>query len=166
MRAGVAFGSNLGDRLANLGAARKAILDLPGVSPPILASAVYETDPVDCEPGAGKFLNAAIEFEYKGDPMTLLGDLGRIEESLGRRANHERNVSRDIDLDLLYCDDLWIDDARLQLPHPRMHLRKFVLQPLADIRSGLFLPGHSKSVHELLAQLDESVKVNRLTQNW
>jgi len=166
MRTGVALGSNLGDRMANLRGARQAVLDLPDVSPPILASAVYETDPVDCEPGAGKFLNAVIEFDYNGDPRTLLKKLGRIEESLGRRSVHERNVSRNIDLDLLYCDDLRIDDTRLKLPHPRMHLRKFVLQPLHDVRPDLILPGLATTVDQLLAQFDESVKVNRLIENW
>ncbi len=68
MRTAVALGSNLGDRLDNLRAARKAILDLADVQPPILSSAIYETDPVGCEPGAGKFLNAVVEFDYDGDP--------------------------------------------------------------------------------------------------
>jgi 2-amino-4-hydroxy-6-hydroxymethyldihydropteridine diphosphokinase len=166
MRTGVALGSNLDDRMANLRAARKAISSVPGVSPPILVSAVYETDPVGCEPDAGKFLNAAMEFDYQGDPGVLLGELTRIEELLGRARNHERNVSRNIDLDLLYCGDLKIDNPRLQMPHPRMHLRKFVLQPLDDICPELILPGQSKTVHELLAQLDESAKVNRLIENW
>lgn len=152
--------------MANLRAARKAICDIPGVSPPILVSAAYETDPVECEPGAGEFLNATIEFNFKGDPKVLLGELTRIEESLGRSRNHERNVSRNIDLDLLYCADLKIDNTCLQVPHPRMHLRAFVLQPLDDIRPDLVLPDQAKTVHELLAQLDESTKVKRLIENW
>jgi 2-amino-4-hydroxy-6-hydroxymethyldihydropteridine diphosphokinase len=59
-----------------------------------------------------------------------------------------------------------MDSDELQLPHPRMHLRKFVLQPLADIRPELILPGQSKTVRELLAKLSESTKVMRLTNNW
>jgi len=70
MRTAVALGSNLGDRLENLRAARKAIIDLADVKPPILSSAVYETEPIGCEPGAAKFLNAVIEFEYHGDPAS------------------------------------------------------------------------------------------------
>src|SRR4029077_7048965 len=145
--------------MANLRAAREAICDIPGVSPPILVSGAYETDPVECEPGAGEFLNATIEFDFRGDPMILLENLTRIEESLGRTRNHERNMSRNIDLDFLYCGGLKIDNARLQVPHPRMHLRAFVLQPLDDIRPDLTLPGQAKTVHELLAQLDESTRV-------
>ena len=83
MRTGVALGSNLGDRLANLRAARKAVVDLAGVEPPILSSAIYETEPVDCEPGAEKFLNAVLEFDYEGDPAGL----GRYRNGLQDRRN-------------------------------------------------------------------------------
>ena len=166
MRAGIALGSNLGDRQANLRAARKAIVDLSGVAPPILSSPIYETEPVGCEPGAGRFLNAVIEFDYEGDPMKLLERLVQIEESLGRERDHAQNVSRKIDIDLLYVGGMKIDNGRLQLPHPRLHLRKFVLQPLADIRPDLVLPNQVKTVRELLAQLDESGKVVCLTDDW
>jgi 2-amino-4-hydroxy-6-hydroxymethyldihydropteridine diphosphokinase len=166
MRTGVALGSNLGERMENLRAARKEIVDLADVAPPILSSAIYETYPVDCEPGAGKFLNAVLEFDYEGDPVELLAELRRIEESLGRPRNHLRNVSRKIDIDLLYCGNLKIDTEQLQLPHPRMHLRKFVLQPLAKIRPEMVLPNQTKTVRELLAQLDESAKVMRLRDDW
>ena len=166
MRTGVALGSNLGDRMENLRAARKEIVALAGVTPPILSSAIYETDPMGCEPGAGNFLNAVLEFDYDGDPAELLAELRRIEESLGRARNHLRNVSRKIDIDLLYCGNLKIDNEQLQLPHPRMHLRKFVLQPLAKIRPEMVLPDQTKTVRELLAQLGESAKVMRLSDDW
>ena len=166
MRTGVALGSNLDDRLANLRAAREAIVDLTGLAPPVLASLVYETDPVGCESGAGKFLNAVLEFDYDGDPVALLNQLIRIEESLGREREHARNVSRKIDIDLLYSGDTKIDSQQVQLPHPRLHLRRFVLQPLADIRPDLVLPGQTKSVCQLLARLDESAKVIGLTDDW
>jgi 2-amino-4-hydroxy-6-hydroxymethyldihydropteridine diphosphokinase len=166
LRTAVALGSNLGDRLSNLHAARKVIVDLSGVISPMLSSAIYETDPVGCEPGAGKFLNAVLEFDYEGDPLELLKRLREIEKTLGRAPDHPRNVSRKIDIDLLYFGDIIMDSDELQLPHPRMHLRRFVLQPLADIRPDLILPGQSKTVRELLAQLSESTKVMRLTNNW
>src|SRR6059058_6387529 len=113
MRTGVALGSNLGDRLGNLRAARKTILDLSNVKPPILSSAVYETEPVGCEPGARKFLNAVVEFEYEGDPSRLLEQLIQIEEALGRKRDHPQNVSRTFDIDLLYCGHQQIDNERL-----------------------------------------------------
>ena len=142
------------------------MVDLSGVISPMLSSAIYETDPVGCEPGAGKFLNAVLECDYEGDPLELLKSLREIEKTLGRAPDHPRNISRKIDIDLLYFGDIIMDSDELQLPHPRMHLRRFVLQPLADIRPNLILPGQSKTVRELLAQLSESTKVMRLTNNW
>ncbi|HET9856707.1 MAG TPA: 2-amino-4-hydroxy-6-hydroxymethyldihydropteridine diphosphokinase [Chthoniobacterales bacterium] len=166
MRTGIALGSNLGDRLANLRAARQALVDLASVKPPVLTSPVYETEPVDCEPGAGKFLNAVVEIEYDGDPSELLEQLVRVEESLGRERDHARNVSRKIDIDLLYAGDLSVKNERLQLPHPRMHLRKFVLQPLADIRPDLLLSEQMKTARELLAQIKDSTKVMSFAEKW
>ena len=174
MKIGIALGSNLGDRMSNLGAARKAIIDLVG-NRGILASPVYETEPVGCEPGAAKFLNAVLEIEYDGDPTELLEHMIQIEESLGRKRDHSRppsqaggasNVSRKIDIDLLYADDLSVENEQLQLPHPRMHLRKFVLQPLADIRPDLILSGQTKTIRELLAELKDSATVVRFAENW
>ena len=166
MRTGVALGSNLGDRLENLRAARRQIIELADVRPPVLSAGTYEAEPVDCEPGASKFLNTVIEFDFEGDPVQLLEQFVRIEESLGRKADHPKNVSRRIDIDLLYCGDRQIDNERLQLPHPQMHLRKFVLQPLADIRPELVLPDQRKTVQELLTESDESGEVVRLVNDW
>ena len=166
MRTAVALGSNIGNRLENLRAARKAIFGLSNVTPPILSSAVYETEPVDCEPGAGKFLNAVVEFEYEGDPGSLLEHLIRIENALGRKRDHPKDVSRTIDIDLLYCGGQQIENERLQLPHPRMHVRKFVLQPHADIRPELVLPGRTKTVSELLEEVGESGEVVRFADPW
>ena len=141
-------------------------MELDRIRPPVLSSRIYETEPVDCEPGASKFLNTVIEFDFEGDPIQLLEQLVRIEESLGRKADHPKNVSRRIDIDLLYCGDRQIDNERLQLPHPQMHLRKFVLQPLADIRPELVLPDQRKTVQELLTESDESGEVVRLMNDW
>jgi len=166
MRTAVAVGSNIGDRFENLRAARNSILGLASIKPPILSSAVYETEPVGCEPGAGKFLNAVFEFEYDGDPARLLEQLIRIEESLGRKRDHLRNFSRTIDIDLLYCGDQRINDEPLQLPHPRLHLREFVLRPLVDIRPDLMLSGQKKTVRELLAKVERSGQVIRFAEEW
>jgi 2-amino-4-hydroxy-6-hydroxymethyldihydropteridine diphosphokinase len=166
MRTAVALGSNLGDRLDNLRAARQQICDLTDIQPPILSSAIYETDPVDCEPGARKFLNAVVEFGYNSDPLQLLKKLRSVEGALGRPREHARNVSRKIDIDLLYVGDMRINDGELELPHPRMHLRKFVLQPLADIRPELILAQQAKTVRELLAQLNDTCNVVRVRNDW
>ena len=175
MRIGIALGSNLGDRMASLRAARTALVDLTTDKRSFLVSPVYETDPVGCEPGAGKFLNAVLEMEYDGDPTDLLDKIMRVEELLGRERDHSCppspgsgvvDVSRKIDIDLLYADDLVIQNERLQLPHPRLHLRKFVLQPLVDIRPDLILANQTKPVRELLAQLQDSTKVSCLAKGW
>ena len=166
MRTAVALGSNLGDCLDNLRVARQQICDLTDIQPPVLSSAIYETDPVDCEPGAPKFLNAVVEFGYNGDPLQLLKKLKSVEDALGRPRDHARNVSRKIDIDLLYIGDMKINNGELELPHPRMHLRRFVLQPLADIRPELILPRQAKTVRELLAQLNDTCNVVCITNNW
>jgi 2-amino-4-hydroxy-6-hydroxymethyldihydropteridine diphosphokinase len=166
MRAGVALGSNLGDRLTNLRNARKDIATLSGVRPPMRASATYETEPVGCEKGAAKFLNAAIEFDYDGEAQDLLRELAAIEKLLGRPATHARNVSRTIDLDLLYFGDMEIETAELQLPHPRITERKFVLRPLADIRPDLILPKQTESVCALLLRLTDAGAVVRIAGEW
>jgi 2-amino-4-hydroxy-6-hydroxymethyldihydropteridine diphosphokinase len=166
MRTAVALGSNLGDRFASLQAARQAILDLSNVKPPVLCSAIYETDPIGCEADAGKFLNAVLEFDYEGDPLDLLKNLKEIESMLGRPPNHPPNISRTIDIDVLYCGDTIMESDDLQLPHPRMHLRRFVLQPLADIRPDFVLPSQMKTVSKLLAQIADSGKVIHSIYKW
>jgi len=166
MRTAVALGSNLGDRLENLREARRQIVELASVRPPVVSAGIYETEPVDCEPGASKFLNTVIEFDFEGNPVQLLEQLVRIEQSLGRKRDHPKNVSRRIDIDLLYCGDRQIDNEQLQLPHPRMHLRKFVIQPLADFHPDLVLPGRTRTVRELLAELKEPGEVVRVANNW
>ena len=166
MRAGVALGSNLGDRLENLRAARRAIARRVARRQTLLASAVYETEPVGCEPGAPGFLNAVIEFDFEGEPAELLEKLREIERRLGRARNHLRNTSRTIDLDLLYFDDLHIATPELELPHRRLHERRFVLEPLADIRPDLLLPTQSESVAALLRRLPPSPAVVRSAAQW
>ena len=166
MRAAIALGSNLGDRLANLQSARDRIRALDGITEPTVQSAVYETSPVDCEPGAQNFYNAVIEIGFEKSADALFEALQKIERDLGRERNHERNVSRSIDLDLLYFGSERRSDAQLQLPHPQMTERKFVLQPLCDIAPDLRLPGQTKNVGELLAQLRDPAKIMRLTDTW
>jgi 2-amino-4-hydroxy-6-hydroxymethyldihydropteridine diphosphokinase len=166
MRAGVALGSNLGERLANLRNARKDITALGGVLPPLRSSAVYETDPVGCEKGAAKFLNAVIEFGYSGKPEELLRALATIEKMLGRPGAHPRNVSRTIDLDLLYFGELVIETGELQLPHPRIVEREFVLRPLADVHPDLILPRQKESISALLLRLSPTAGVVRPDLEW
>jgi 2-amino-4-hydroxy-6-hydroxymethyldihydropteridine diphosphokinase len=166
MRAGIALGANLGDRLRSLTMARDRIFALPRVAPPLLSSALYETDPVECEAGAEKFLNAVVEVGYAGAPQDLLEALKEIEIALGRPLEHARNHSRTIDLDLLYHGARQLDEPQLQLPHPRMGLRGFVLHPLAEIRPNLIVPGQTRTIGELSAELARAPSVVRSPLQW
>jgi 2-amino-4-hydroxy-6-hydroxymethyldihydropteridine diphosphokinase len=150
---GLALGSNLGDRAANLLHGIELLLArVPGIE--LKASArVYETEPVDCAPGTLAFLNTVIEVAADCSPQELHTHLKAIEQALGRPELHERNSPRTLDLDLLYADAVVSADPVLTLPHPRLHLRRFVLEPLADIRPELVLPGQQVPVAELLAGL-------------
>lgn len=166
MRAGIALGSNLDNRREYLHSARKKILQIARGSPPFLFSPLYETEPIGCEPGAEKFLNAAMEMEYEGEAEELLSELREIEESLGRDPDHARNASRTVDLDLLYFGSHAVDREGLQLPHPRLHLRRFVLAPLADIRPDLVLLGQTEPVRTLLENLADDSAVVRIADEW
>ncbi len=154
MNFGIALGSNLGDRAENMRRGIELLMTrVPGIQ--LNASApVYETEPVDCAPGTQAFLNTVIEVSAECQPHELHTHLKAIEQALGRPEQRERNSPRTLDLDLLYADDVISDDPDLILPHPRMHLRRFVLEPLADIRPELILPGQQVSVAELLAHLE------------
>src|SRR5215213_1349740 len=132
MRAGIGLGSNLGDRRENLRRALEHIRTMAMTRPPILVSSIYETEPVGCAPDGPPFLNAVVELDYVEQPIHLLSCLAEIEDSLGRPKVHERNAPRSIDLDLLYFGNTILSIATLQLPHPRMHHRRFVLEPLAE----------------------------------
>jgi len=149
---GIALGSNSGDRLANL---RAAVAALRERDPGLEVSPVYETAPVDCPEGSGAFYNAVAILRWTETPEALLDFLRGIESSLGRPAARTRNAPRSIDLDILYAGDTVRDDERLTLPHPRLHLRRFVLAPLCDLRPDLVLPGFQQSVTGLLSALPE-----------
>ena len=157
-RAGIALGSNLGDRMRNLRAALDALRQIASPGAPVLTAPVYQTEPRFCPPGSPDFLNTVIEIGFEGSALELLAETRAIEKQLGRTRGEERNIPRTIDIDLLYLEDEIHDDGELTLPHPRIGERRFVLQPLADIRPELVLPGHSRSVRDMLANLkaDES----------
>ena len=166
MRAGIALGSNLGDRRANLIAGRDGVMRLPGVSAPVSLSRVYETEPVGTGPDAGPFLNAAMEVEFTGEPLALLAGLRAIESARGRPVRYPRNTPRTLDLDILYLGELVLDRDALIVPHPRLHQRRFVLEPLNDLRPDLRLPGQECTVSELLARLADPARVSLFSTSW
>jgi 2-amino-4-hydroxy-6-hydroxymethyldihydropteridine diphosphokinase len=162
VRTGIAIGSNLGDRLANLRSAIAQLREIPDADPPWLLSPVYETDPVDSPPGVEPYYNAVAEFTWNRDPAKLLDRLQQIESRLGRPSKRPRNAPRTIDLDILYVGNLAMSTPEIVIPHPRLHLRRFVLAPLADIRPDLLLPRYHQPVRELLAQLEPNPSAHRL----
>ncbi len=166
VRAGIALGSNLGDRLENLREARSQISQLADVQKPILHSRILETTPVSCEEGALNFYNAVMELGFVGSANDLLHELQGIEHRLGRGRDHARNVSRMIDLDLLYFGEEQRVSDSLHLPHERMKGREFVLRPLAEIAPQLRLPGEKATVSELLAKLPADPSMRCIQVIW
>jgi 2-amino-4-hydroxy-6-hydroxymethyldihydropteridine diphosphokinase len=165
-RTGIALGSNIGDRGALLVDARRRILSLDGISGPVLSSHLYETDPVDSAPDSPRFINAAIELSTSLTPHQLLRALQTIEGDLGRPKVRPKNAPRTLDLDVLYYGSTLSSDPLLTLPHPRLHLRRFVLQPLHDIRPNLVPPGLSSTVAELLSTLADPAGVAISPEQW
>jgi 2-amino-4-hydroxy-6-hydroxymethyldihydropteridine diphosphokinase len=148
--------------MENLRGAREELGRLFGQS---LCSRVYETDPVGCEPGSGPYLNAVVEIEYEGQPVVLLDCLQAVEKKMGRPSKRPRNAPRTIDLDILYVGNLTLSNEEIIIPHPRLHLRRFVLAPLCDISPELILPGRHESVSRLLAQLPAEPTVRRFSRS-
>jgi len=166
MKAGIALGSNLGDRRTQIAAGRDFVLSLhKGVESP-LCSGLYETEPVDCAPGTAAFLNAVVEIETSLEPSDLLRKLRDYEQASGRNEHCAKNSPRQIDLDLLYVDTLHLDSSTLVLPHPRITSRRFVLQPLSDIRADLVLPGQSARIAQLLSALPPEPAVHLVAHDW
>ena len=169
---GIALGSNQGDRLATLREARARIARLvPGNQQPAaacLCAPVFETEPLDCSPGSGPFLNTVIEISCPPpfSPTRLLLRLQSIENALGRPTRHPRNAPRPIDLDILYAGRFRSELPKLTLPHPRLAQRRFVLEPLAGIRPDLVLPGETRSVAEMLRAFSPEQKVTLYASCW
>ena len=160
----VSMGSNLGDRAGNLLLAVRGMLEA-GLTVNRLSS-VYETDAVDKFSHAvtsenPSFLNMVAELRNPlPPPEQLLARLLRIEFALGR-TREVPGGPRTVDLDLLLCADHRRDTEYLTLPHPRLHLRRFVLEPLAELEPQLIHPTLHRSVSELLTAVNDEATVTR-----
>ncbi|WP_394975430.1 2-amino-4-hydroxy-6-hydroxymethyldihydropteridine diphosphokinase [uncultured Croceitalea sp.] len=152
----LSIGSNMGNRYLNL---QKALLALDkNVGPILKTSSVYENAAVGFD--GGDFLNACILLETKLSPSELLLELKKIELQFGRKKNTiEGYTSRNIDLDILYFNDLVINGAGLAIPHPRMKNRNFVLKPLADIAPQFYHPIFKKDTRNLLQECKDKNKL-------
>jgi 2-amino-4-hydroxy-6-hydroxymethyldihydropteridine diphosphokinase len=149
----VALGANVGDCRRTLLEAIDRLREF--ADGPLLASSLRETAPVDCPPGSPPFLNALVGFlPVTGEtPESLLAKLQALEREFGRRPKQVLNEPRPLDLDLIAFGHEVRATPQLTLPHPRAYLRRFVLEPLAEIAPDLLLPGQSATVADLLHRL-------------
>ncbi len=158
----VALGSNLGDSVALI---RRAFGKLQQVSSgPIRESSLWQTTPVNCPPGSPLFVNAAVALTaLPGEtPESLLMKLLALEKGFGRRPKVILNEARPIDLDLIAFGAEVRNTPSLTLPHPRAHLRRFVLQPFSEVAPDFVLAGQSQTIRHLLEALDSDEHVVRI----
>ena len=149
----IALGSNLGDSRQIFA---RAIVRLQKFSDePLLQSSFIETAPVDCPPGSPNFLNAVVGLVPRAGetPELLHTKLQSLEKEFGRPPKKVLNEPRPLDLDLIAFGSETRNSPALVLPHPRAHLRKFVLQPLTEIAPDLVLPGQAKTAVQLLVEM-------------
>ena len=166
-RVGIALGSNLGNRLAHLKVARDMLRKLSPEDTNFFQAPIYQSEPVDCPDNSPDFFNTVIEIDYIGAPYELLEYTQGVEFHFGRGVVYQANAPRIIDVDILYFGDEILDGGILTLPHPRLTDRRFVLQPLADIRPDLILPRDTATIAEHLHHLDSGEPPLTLVQtHW
>lgn len=153
----LSLGSNVGDREAQLREAEGRLGTLGRV---IAISSFYETEPVEfiAQPW---FLNCAVELESSLTPQQLMAAILGIEEEMGRRRVQNKGP-RSIDIDVLLFGDAVVESSEVTIPHPAMHERRFVLEPLAEIAPEAFHPLLKKTIRELLDQLPPGQSVRKL----
>ncbi len=152
----IGFGSNIGDRFSYIQSAITALSEIEGITLQEISS-LYETAPVGNE-AQDDFLNGVVSIRTPHSPHNLLYMLKQIEISVGRE-HRIRWGPREIDMDILIYDDLCVETPNLTIPHPDMHLRRFVLVPLAEIAPDLVHPVFNESIQTLLAHLEDDRSV-------
>lgn len=146
----LSLGSNLGDRAANLREAERRLEQLGRIA---AVSSIYETEPVEVECPQSWFLNCAVAVETELMPQQFLVQTLALEEAMGRRRQNQQKAPRTVDIDIVLFGDDVVHARGLEIPHPAMHRRRFVLEPLAEISPGIRHPVLKRSVAELLAEL-------------
>jgi len=164
---GLGLGSNQGDRRANLIAAKKAVSEIPGVT--LLAqSSLYETEPVGVKPEYQhlKFINAVLVVRCECPLAELHQSLMKIETDIGRHRTADQFAPRPLDIDILFAGFQVLQTPTLKLPHPQCLKRRFVLEPLAEVRPDFVLPTTQVPVRDLLASLPAGEPVFKLPDVW
>lgn len=160
----ISLGSNLGDRAGNLLLALRGLIEADLVVRRL--STIYETEPLDMNTDL-KFLNMVAEVQVgEASPTQLMARLLRIEYSLGRGEKHAGpKEPRTIDLDIIFFGSLKLESDFVTIPHPRMHLRKFVLRPLVELIPNFVHPVLKAEIVELLAASDDISAAHRWSPN-
>jgi 2-amino-4-hydroxy-6-hydroxymethyldihydropteridine diphosphokinase len=153
----LSLGSNVGDREAQL---REAQTRLGEAGKIVAVSSLYETEPVDFT-GQPWFLNCVVAFETEQTPEELMSSILRIEREMGRRRLQKKGP-RTIDIDILLFGDDVVDSPEVTIPHPAMHLRRFVLEPLAEIAPSAIHPVFQKTIRQLRGALPAGQAVRRI----
>ncbi len=161
----IALGSNVGDSIATIRAAWVRLEKLSAA--PLLKSSLWQTTPMDCPPHSPPFVNAAVVLVPlpSETPESLLAKLQALEKEFGRRPKVVLNEPRPLDLDLIAFGNEVRNTPELILPHPRAHLRRFVLQPISEIAPELVLSPQTRTVRALLEALppDDLAHVSRIS---
>jgi len=156
----IGLGSNLGDPIAEL---RGAVSELESRGVELRArSSLYRTEPVDA-PEQAWFVNAVAEIRFEGRPDELLQICLNVETARGRERTR-RNQPRILDLDVLLLGDIVVASDELTLPHPRLHERRFVLEPMVQIAPDAIHPGLRKTMRNLLEECVDESQVVRLEE--
>lgn len=165
---GFSVGSNLGDREARLAAARDGLLSALDARGGVY-SPLYETEPVGVkeEYRERTFLNAVVILETDRTAEDWLEVCRRLEQQGGRERGEDRYAPRAIDIDIIFAGNRFADGRHLNIPHPRWMKRRFVVQPLADLRPDLVLPGAgARSVRDVLEGLEDASGVRLVKRAW
>jgi 2-amino-4-hydroxy-6-hydroxymethyldihydropteridine diphosphokinase len=156
----LSLGSNLGDREANLRAAIEKLRELGKI---VAVSSFYETEPVEVT-AQPWFLNCAVKFDTEKMPRQLISAILAIEQSMGRQRKQQKGP-RTIDIDILFFGSSIIDIPSLTVPHPHLHERRFVLEPLAEIAPDVRHPIFKRSIRELRGALPAGQTARKLVRD-
>ncbi len=167
MEIGFSLGSNLYNRKRLLMQAKNLLLSAPRTSF-VDQSPIYETTPVDVQPEFKDmaYLNSVVIVESELPLESWLSYIEKIEANLGRERTEDRNAPRTIDVDIIYAGEQVVDSGGLEVPHPRWAERRFVVQPLCDVRPDLIVPETSNSVADILRALPPDEGMSVFDEKW